>query len=55
MQNFYKRYSYFTLPGIRAVKAEHRQWRREKGAWFGVLGMVVIGTALLFSGLQASI
>lgn len=55
MQNFYKRYSYFTLPGIRAVKAEHRTWRIEKGVWFGVLGMVVIGTVLLFSGLQQAI
>lgn len=48
-------YSDFALPGIKAVTAEHRQWRREKKIWLGVLGMVVIGTALLFSGLQATI
>jgi ABC-type uncharacterized transport system permease subunit len=47
-------YSNWALPGIRAVKREHRQWRIEKGVWFVILGMFVIGTALLFIGLKAS-
>jgi hypothetical protein len=48
-------YSDFSRPGIRAVKAEHRVWRSEKKMWLAVLGMVVIGTVILFSGLQTMI
>jgi len=48
-------YSDWALPHIRQVKQERREWRREKTAWLGVLGMVVIGAALLFTGLQQAI
>lgn len=50
--NFYYRYSNFTLPGIRAIKAEHRTWRIEKGVWFAVLMMTLAGGALLLTGLN---
>lgn len=50
--NTYYRYSYFSLPGIRAVKTEHKTWRIEKGTWFAVQMMVLVGSVLLLTGLN---
>lgn len=55
MRMYKPQYSDFTLPAIRAVKAEHRQWRREKIGWIGVLGLIVIGAVIVFSGFNSLI
>lgn len=48
-------YSEWAKYHISAVKREHRQWRKEKIGWSVILAMFVLGAAILFTGLQATI
>lgn len=55
LSNMKPSYSELTLPGIRAVKAEHKAWRLEKMLWLAILLMIPMGSALLLNALKQTL